>query len=200
MDALTSKQLRWFSKKCGCKDGGSLNKFNIRVLIAQTKNSKTKYDKLDDDKIDGFSKPLCNNHLRVINAVFFDDLNYSMFLKTNDRKDRKELEGVDGGNGPKNELFWAEVASTCNNPYGEFNCDFVQPAKYDKAYEFFLSKPTILGFTPGYSGAGRSLPTYKLYDFNQQLNQNSGKDVSKNGGIGYTTHIHILSSQSKTAV
>ena len=40
LESLTSKQLRWFSRQCGCKDYGSLNKFNARVLIARTKNSK----------------------------------------------------------------------------------------------------------------------------------------------------------------
>ena len=153
LDALTSKQLRWFTKQCGCKDGGSLNKFDARVLIAETKSSKAKYDKKDEDKIDGFNKIICNNFLRVINAVFFDDLNYTMFLKTNDRKDRKDIEGTDGGNGAKNELFWAEVASSCNNPYGDFNCDFVQPAVLNKDYEKHLKKAKLLGFSPGYCGS-----------------------------------------------
>jgi hypothetical protein len=110
LDKLSSPNLRIIAKNFGCRNVGSMAKFQVRLQMALKKTMMTNYS-INEATSTLNAITNTKNYIRVINACFHPD-NFESFLKINDRKDRKDFEV---GNGAKNDNFWSIISDFQND-------------------------------------------------------------------------------------
>jgi hypothetical protein len=151
LDSLNIKQLRWLANKMGCRNAGSNNKFVLRLILAERKHTKTHYNLGNISPLRSIDTLISNNYLRVINSIFFNDVNFSKFMLINDKKCRHYFER---GNGPKEIYFWDQVASLCNNPDADLIGEFMSPSTDLEDYDKYLTEAKLDDMTPAFNEAG----------------------------------------------
>jgi hypothetical protein len=88
LEKLSAPTLRMVAKNFGCRNVGSLAKFQVRLQMAQKKTMSTNYN-INDASSTHNATTNTKNYIRVINACFHPE-NFESFLKINDRKDRND--------------------------------------------------------------------------------------------------------------
>lgn len=144
LDRLTCKNLRLLAKQFGIKNLGSKTKFEIRLALAEKKNSNNRYN------IDAFASSKhqtandnTKNIVRIVNGVFHPD-NFDTFLTLNDRKSRRDFETGPGAN---NMNFWSLIADYVNDLNNE-DLDYFRVDDNDELYKDYIKIAEDAGCLP----------------------------------------------------
>jgi hypothetical protein len=144
INTLIAPNLRKLAQQFGLKNLGSKTKFQIRLAMAEKKNSDNRYNiNALASKITVTSNDNTKNIVRVINTIFHPD-NFETFLTLNDRKARSDFEV---GNGANNINFWAIMADYVNDVTNE-DLDKFLPMSGNEKYTEYITKAEAVGYLP----------------------------------------------------